>query len=131
MVEQTHHEDHAGQKGYMGTIVIICEYCRFGSITRLQRSCLDYVNSMPTWYTAKTIYESHLPSYLPSDRRREWFFSLSYNLDRGLVFRECDPYHHRRCKPGVMEKQGRNWAWKEKSLEELKAYDIHLQSKPI
>jgi hypothetical protein len=35
MVEQTHREDHAGQKGYMGTIVISCEYCPFGSIARL------------------------------------------------------------------------------------------------
>jgi hypothetical protein len=131
MVEQTHREDHVGQKGYMGTIVIFCEYCPFGfHHPTLTHSCLDLVNSIPTWLTAKTIYDSHLPPW-PSDRRREWLFSLSYNLDRGLVFRECDPYHHRRCKPGVMEKQGRNWAWKEKSLDELKAYDIHLGSVPI
>jgi hypothetical protein len=131
MVEQTHREDHVGQKGYMGTIVICCEHlsppCKHLFLTQLW---LDLVDTMPTFLTAKTIYDSHVPSW-PSDRRREWFFSLAYFVERGLIFRECDPYHHRRCKPGVMEKQGSKWVWKEKSLEELKAYDIHLGCKPI
>jgi len=85
----------------------------------------DVVDNLPLWITAKTIYASHYLHY-PVDRRPHWFVTLKYMLDRGLVFRECTPYRHTRCKPSMMEKQGSKWVWKEKSQQELEACDIHL-----
>lgn len=125
-VELTHREDHAGQEGYMGTIVIICESgASFKAAIYIYMIIGDVVDNLPRWITAKTIYDSHYPHY-PVDRRPHWFFTLKYMLDRGLVFRECTPYSHTHCKPGMMEKQGSKWVWKEKSQQELEAYDIHL-----
>jgi len=130
-VEQTHREDHAGEKGYMGTIVIFCESrtSLTGGIYVHMR-IKDIVDGWPKWLTAKTIYDSHLPHY-PVERRPHWFFSLKYALDKGLVFRECNPYRHTHCKPGIMEKEGSKWVWKEKSLEQLEAYDISLTQKKL
>jgi hypothetical protein len=74
--------------------------------------------------TALDMFESHLCRGIR--KHDEWFGSLKYMLDKGLVFRFPDG---RSWKPGMMKKEGKNWVWKEKSFEELREeYDIHLLS---
>lgn len=56
----------------------------------------------------------------------EWFGPLKYKLDKGLVFRLRKEATGTRWRPGMMKRDGAKWIWKEKSIEELREYDIHL-----
>src|SRR5258708_7187611 len=56
----------------------------------------------------------------------EWFATLKFKLDRGLVFRLREEATRTSWKPGMMKREGAKWVWKERSFEELREYGIHL-----
>jgi hypothetical protein len=57
---------------------------------------------------------------------KKWLSRLKYSMHKGLVFRLREVPDEDKWRPGIMEQDGSRWVWKEKSIEELRAYDIHL-----
>jgi len=74
--------------------------------------------------TALAMFESDLSRWV--SKHDEWFGPLKYKLDKGLVFRLRKEAAGTGWKPGMMRREGAKWVWKEKSIEELREYDIHL-----
>jgi hypothetical protein len=71
------------------------------------------------------LFEHFLPRWIKD--HNNWLSCLQYAMRKGLVFRLREgPDKVEKWKPGVIRKDGSYWVWTEKSIEELREYDIHL-----
>ena len=77
------------------------------------------------WVSMNPLFEHFLPRWIKD--HNNWLSCLQYAVRKGLVFRLREgPGKAEVWKPGVIRKSGSYWIWKEKSIEELREYGIHL-----
>jgi hypothetical protein len=77
------------------------------------------------WVSMNPLFEHFLPRWVKD--HNNWLSCLQYAVRKGLVFRLREgPDKVEVWKPGVIRKDGSYWIWKEKSIEELREYAIHL-----
>lgn len=71
------------------------------------------------------LFEQDLPKWINDPEN--WLRRLQYAIRKGLVFRLREgPDKVEKWRPGMMKKDGSTWIWEEKSIEELREYDIHF-----
>ncbi|KAH7924996.1 hypothetical protein BV22DRAFT_1065719 [Leucogyrophana mollusca] len=89
--------------------------------------CVYSVDKVFLWISYLYLKKMDIPTVTFKDR--PWFWWLNFCCDAGLVFRKGGP-HHAVWHPGLMEKEGNKWVWKEKTLSELAAKGTHLLRYP-
>lgn len=82
---------------------------------------------MWTTCTYVVLHNHDIPKFpkTPNFNQRDWLAVLKYFVEKGLVFRSVN-LSGQLWIPGLINKKGTKWVWKQKSVEELQNQGIDL-----